>query len=152
MNASMNHLALRRVVLAVLATSPLLFPGGAWAQEAAGKQPLPAAVKEVLLQALGETVEGNPAAVSLVEVSYPPGGASEPHRHPGPVVGYVLEGAIEFQADDGPLRTIHAGEGFFEPAHALHRVSRNASNTRPARFLAYMLVREGDKRLVLPAD
>lgn len=109
-------------------------------------------VREVLRQSLREKLDGQPARVTLVEVEYPPGGSSTPHRHPGPVVGYVLQGAIAFQIDDGPLRTYRQGETFYEPARALHKVSRNASQTEPARFLAYLLTGEDEEQLVLPPD
>jgi quercetin dioxygenase-like cupin family protein len=108
--------------------------------------------REVLRQALKEKLDGKGAQVILVEVRIAPGEGGKPHRHPGPVVGYVLEGAVEIQIDDGPLRTYHKGESFYEPARALHKVSRNASPTEPARFLAYMLTGEDERQLVLPAE
>jgi quercetin dioxygenase-like cupin family protein len=109
-------------------------------------------VKEVRRQPLKEKLDGQSTRVTLVEVEYPPGGGGKPHRHPGPVIGYVLQGAIEIQIDEGPIKTYRQGETFYEPARALHKVSRNASRTEPARLLAYMLTREDETQLVLPPD
>lgn len=64
------------------------------------------------------------------------GNGSGPHRHPGSyTVGYVVSGAYEVKINDGPLRTLHAGDVFFEPPNALHAVSRNASATEPVKYL-----------------
>lgn len=109
-------------------------------------------VKDLLRQVLEPVPDGGASALSLVEVSYPPGGSSEAHRHPGPVVVYVLEGSLEFQAGDGPLQLLQAGDVFFEPAGVVHRISRNASQTSPARFLAWMLIDAEETELVQPAD
>lgn len=120
--------------------------------QAADGPPGEGVVKDLLRQVLGSVPDGGATALSLVEVSYPPGGSSEAHRHPGPVVVYVLEGSLEFQAGDGPLRLLQAGDVFFEPAGVVHRISRNASQTSPARFLAWMLVDAEETELVQPAD
>lgn len=81
-------------------------------------------------------MEGNQLRVTLVEVAYEPGAGSRRHTHPCPVVGYVLEGALRFQVEGEPEVTYHAGQSFYEPANAVHRVSANASRTEPVRFLA----------------
>jgi quercetin dioxygenase-like cupin family protein len=84
-----------------------------------------------------------------VEVSYAPGGASAPHRHAGSafIYAYVLSGEIESQVDDDPPRIYKAGESFDEVPGAHHRISRNASMTRPARLLAVFVVDSGDQPL-----
>jgi quercetin dioxygenase-like cupin family protein len=84
--------------------------------------------------------------VTVVTVDYAAGAGSEAHRHPGPVIGYVLEGevVIEVEGAEGtPLKTFRAGEIFFEPAGAVHKVSRNASKTKPARLLAFVVGKRG---------
>ncbi|MBP7776250.1 MAG: PQQ-dependent sugar dehydrogenase [Acidobacteria bacterium] len=73
----------------------------------------------------------------LVEVTYGPGGTSTAHRHPCPVVGYVLEGALRMQLAGQPERIVRVGESFYESPADVHTVSANASDTAPARFLAY---------------
>ena len=63
---------------------------------------------------------------------------------------YVLDGELESQVDDGPIKVYKKGEVFYEPARALHAVSRNPSKTKPARFLAIVLTDKDEKKLVLP--
>lgn len=77
--------------------------------------------------------------VKLLDVTYPPGAYSDPHTHACPVIGYVLEGVIRSQVHGGASRTYTPGQAFYEAANQLHRVSENASRTRPARFLAYFV-------------
>jgi len=100
--------------------------------------PQGAAVRTPLTQAL-PPLDGNHLKVTMVEVSYPPGGASQPHSHPCPVVGYVTEGAIRFQVKGEPERVLKAGDSFYEPPNGVHQVSANASPTEPAQLIAYML-------------
>jgi quercetin dioxygenase-like cupin family protein len=76
---------------------------------------------------------------TMVEVVFGPGEASEPHTHPCPVLGYVLEGAVRMKVGDGPEVTYSAGETFHEEANQRHLVSANASRTAPARFLAVLV-------------
>ncbi|MBR8401204.1 cupin domain-containing protein [Burkholderia cenocepacia] len=87
-----------------------------------------------------------------VEVDYAPGGTSPEHTHAKSafIYAYVVSGAIESQVDDGPKRVYHAGESFFEEPGAVHRVSRNASTTRPAKLLAVFVVDTGDTALTTP--
>jgi len=89
-----------------------------------------------------------------VEVSYPPGGASAPHHHAGSafIYAYVLAGEIESQVGDGPARIYKSGEAFHEAPGAHHRISRNASNTAPARLLAVFVLDTGDQPLTTPDE
>ena len=89
------------------------------------------------------------AKATLVEVTYPPGASSVSHTHPCPVIGYVLNGAIRFQVNSDPEVIFHAGESFYEPANAIHKVSANASSTKDARFLAFFVC-DGDRQLSKP--
>jgi quercetin dioxygenase-like cupin family protein len=84
-------------------------------------------------------LDGQHLEATLVEVTQVPGGASMPHRHPCPVVGYVLEGALRMQIKGQPERIVKAGETFFEAPTDVHAVSANASQDAPARFLAYFV-------------
>jgi quercetin dioxygenase-like cupin family protein len=85
-------------------------------------------------------------------VDYAPGGASPSHEHAKSafIYAYVVSGAIESQVNDGPKRVYRAGEGFFEEPGSLHRVSRNASKTEPAKLLAVFVVDTNDKALTTP--
>jgi len=89
-------------------------------------------------------------SVTAVEVNYPPGGSSTAHRHPGITIVYVLEGEIRSQVGDGPEKTYTPGQMFLETPGQLHGVSRNASDSKPAKFLALLLAETG-KPLTSPA-
>jgi quercetin dioxygenase-like cupin family protein len=106
--------------------------------------------KVLIEKVLPEKLNGKQAKVTVLELERAPGTAGAPHRHPGPVFVYVLDGELETQVGDGPVKVYRKGEMFYEPARALHAVSRNPSRTRPVRFLAFMLTEKGEKKLVLP--
>jgi quercetin dioxygenase-like cupin family protein len=83
-------------------------------------------------------------------VTYAPGSKSPPHRHGQAfVVGYVLEGAIRSQIDNGKAQVFHAGESWTEKPGVHHTVSENASETKPARLLAVFVADTKDKNLVI---
>ncbi|MGH7905837.1 MAG: cupin domain-containing protein [Candidatus Binataceae bacterium] len=88
--------------------------------------------------------------VSVVTVTYAPGASSSPHRHPGSVFAYVLEGAVVSQVEPGKPTTYTQGQMWYELPMHLHRISRNASTTEQARILAFLIMNKGQK-LVLPA-
>jgi quercetin dioxygenase-like cupin family protein len=98
-----------------------------------------------------ETLNGKEARVTMVEVGFGPGVAGQPHRHPGPIFGYILEGDFELGLDDQPVKTLKAGETFYEPGGALHRVSRNPSDKTRTRVLAVILHPRDAKQLLTPA-
>ena len=90
------------------------------------------------------------AKVTTVEVTLEPGQASHPHRHPGAVFGYVLEGEYEWAIDDRPAKTLKPGDTFYEPTGCLHRVSKNPSAKNKARVLAVVLHPHDAKDIVIP--
>jgi quercetin dioxygenase-like cupin family protein len=89
--------------------------------------------------------------VALV-VDYAPGGASPAHAHAKSafIFAYVLSGEIESQVNDEPKRVYRAGESWYETPGSTHRISRNASNTQPAKLLAVFVVDTDDKKLTTP--
>ncbi len=89
-------------------------------------------------------------AITAVQVDYEPGGKSNPHRHPGITIAYVLEGEIASKVGDEAEKTYSVGEMWIETPNQLHAVSRNASSTRPAKLLAILLAGKG-KQLTTPA-
>ncbi len=91
-------------------------------------------------------------SLTAVVVDYAPGAASPAHKHAGSafIYAYVVSGDIESQVDDGPKRIYHAGESFFEKPGAVHRISRNASETKPAKLLAVFVADSDDKALTTP--
>ena len=82
-------------------------------------------------------------------MTFEPGQAGDPHRHPGPAFGYVLEGEYEWAIDDQPAKVLKAGETFYEPGGCLHRVSRNPGKVK-MRMLAWVLHPRDAKDLVIP--
>ncbi len=81
------------------------------------------------------------------EVTYPPGESSGRHRHPGFVVGYVLEGQYRFAVNEQTPTVLSPGQMFFESFDApgeVHAVSGNASATQPAKILAIVFTKKGD--------
>ena len=84
-----------------------------------------------------------PRDLSLVEVTYPPGTGSPPHLHANGVMAFVVSGAVTSKVGDGPEQTFHPGDAWWEPAGAIHRVSRNASSTEPATLLAIYVAARG---------
>ena len=83
-----------------------------------------------------DDIDGEQTTATMVEVVLDPLAGSPPHRHPGPVSGYVLEGTFEFQVEGGELLTLKAGDHFFEPKMILHKVSRNPDTKSKTRVLA----------------
>jgi quercetin dioxygenase-like cupin family protein len=82
--------------------------------------------------------------VTMTTLDIPPGGGSLPHRHPTTHnFGYVLEGAYRIKLDDGPERVLTKGDTFYEAPNQLHAVSRNASNTEPAKVLVVGIAETG---------
>ncbi len=140
---------LRRTLLTLLAGVTLGVGGFALAQAVHdhGKGPQVKVLSSVDVE---EMVSGKPTKATTLEVTFEPGAAGEPHRHPGPIFGYVLEGEFETQVGDAPLRKLKAGDSFYEPTMAAHVVSRNPSDKARTRVLAVLLHERDAKTLVIP--
>ena len=82
-------------------------------------------------------IEGREAVV--LEVVYPPGAASASHRHNAHTFVYVLEGTVEMQVAGGDLQKLTVGQTFYETPNDIHSVSRNASETEPAKILVFFV-------------
>lgn len=116
-----------------LVAAVVLAAGGA----VAGLQ-TPSRSRTAIAQAL-PALDGSHLEASIVEVTYEPGGANTPHRHPCPVIGYILEGRMRMQVKGQPERIYAAGDTFYESPTDVHVISANASQDKPARFLAYFV-------------
>ncbi len=81
---------------------------------------------------------GNKAMVLTVD--YLPGQASIAHSHSGSAIAYVLEGEVISRVNDGKAITYKAGQTWYEPAGSKHYESRNASATKPAKLLVFILL------------
>jgi len=91
-------------------------------------------------------------SLRAVLVEYGPGAGSPSHRHPPSAFIYatVLEGEIRSQVNDAPARVYKAGEAWTEQPGDHHKVSANASATKPARLLAIFVVDTAEKEIVIP--
>lgn len=81
--------------------------------------------------------------VLTITVDYPPGGADPIHRHDAHAFVYVLEGSIVMGVKGGKEVTLKAGETFYEGPDDIHTVGRNASKTKPAKFLVTLVKNKG---------
>jgi quercetin dioxygenase-like cupin family protein len=107
-------------------------------------------VRTIAERDIAEQLDGKDSKVSFVEVSLAPGEANAPHRHPGPVFGYVLEGEFEWAINKEPAKVFRAGDTFYEPAGCLHRVSKSAAKKGMTRVLAVVVWPRDSKQLVIP--
>lgn len=79
----------------------------------------------------------------VLTVELPPGAATPPHRHDGAIFAYVAEGAVVSALDDGPEERFAVGQAWYEWPGQVHRVSRNASATEPAKLVVFFLTEPG---------
>ena len=96
--------------------------------------------------------EGAEAMTVLLEL--PPGDpGAPPHRHSGPVFGYMLEGEMIFELEGEPERVIRAGEAFWEPGgDVIHYQAANNPTDRWSRFVVVMMCAPGQEMLVYVGD
>ena len=80
---------------------------------------------------------------SMTTVEYAPGGSSAAHRHNAHVFVYVLEGTAVMQLKGGGEVTLGPGQTFYESPEDVHAVSRNASKTKPAKFVVFFIKQTG---------
>src|SRR4051812_49970262 len=85
----------------------------------------------------------------MITVEYPPGGADPVHRHDAHGFIYVLEGSIVMGVKGGKEVTLTPGQTFYEGPNDVHTVGRNASTTKPAKFLV-VLVKDRGAPALLP--
>ncbi|MES2070904.1 MAG: cupin domain-containing protein [Pseudomonadota bacterium] len=137
-------MTLNRLVAGMLASAALLACISAPA--ALAHETGNATVIQLRKQALPDAPGKN---VIMVTVNYAPGQASDPHVHPGSVFAYVLEGEVISQLEGQEPVTYKAGDYWYETPKIGHLVSRNASSTKPAKLLVWLLVGDGEQ-LKLP--
>ena len=115
----------------------------AFAQQQAPATKVTALMKQVIAEFPGREI-------LVITLDIPPGGGSPPHRHPGHhIFGYVLEGSYRIKLDQGSETVLTKGQTFYEAPGQLHAVSANASQTEPAKVLAF-IVAESGKPITVP--
>ena len=129
-------------IAAMPALSPRLVLAGALAVLVATLGP---AVRQWLSRASRERpvrvvalpkMDGANLKVHAIQVTYPPGATSSAHRHPCPVIGYMISGTMRMQVSDQPPAEYKAGDSFSEMPTDIHRMATNPSADTPAVFLA----------------
>lgn len=121
----------------------LLVAGTAHAQQT---PPAPS-VASLMTKALAD-YPGKEALV--ITVTFPPGGADPVHRHDAHAFVYVLEGSIVMGLRGDRPVTLTAGEVFYEGPNDVHTIGRNASLTKPAKFMV-VLLKDSSKPVAMPA-
>lgn len=123
-----------------------LMPATLMAQETTATNQAPqAAVTSLTSKDLPE-FPGKEALMIMVE--YPPGAVDPIHRHNAHAFVYVLEGSIIMQVKGGKEMTLSPGQTFYEGPDDVHVVGRNASSTKPAKFVVFFIKNKGAPVLV----
>src|SRR5262249_4286321 len=87
----------------------------------------------------------------MITVDYPPGSVDPIHRHNAHAFVYLLEGSIVMQVRGGKEVTLTPGQTFYEGPDDVHVVGRNASKTKPAKFVVFF-VKDKGAPMVVPAN
>ena len=100
----------------------------------------PAKVTELMTKDLPESPGKE---LLMITVEHAPGGSNPAHRHNAHAMVYVLEGSVVFQVKGGKEVTLNPGDTFYEGPDDIHLVDRNASSTKPAKFVVFFLKQKG---------
>ena len=84
----------------------------------------------------------------MIIVEYPPSSSDAIHRHNAHALVYILEGSVVMQLKGGKQATLIPGQTFYEGPDDVHVVDRNASSTKPAKFLVFLIKDKGAPALV----
>jgi quercetin dioxygenase-like cupin family protein len=128
--------ALASILLAAV-WAAAAWPAPPTAPETAGRRPS----GELARYALTGPLDGFDAVV--VELNFAPGSSTAEHRHPGFVLGYVVDGQLQSAVNHEAGEIVPAGGTFFEPSGALHTTFGSASPDAPARVVAFLVVPTG---------
>ncbi len=102
--------------------------------------PPPPVVTTVMAKELAD-IPGKEAV--MLNVEYPPGGADPVHRHDAHAFLYVIEGTVVMGVRGQPEVTLGPGQTFYEGPKDVHTVGRNASSTKPAKFVVVLVKEKG---------
>jgi len=129
----------------------LLFmvPGTLMAQQPAASQAPQASVTSLTSKDLPEFPGKE---VLMITVDYPPGSVDPIHRHNAHAFVYVLEGSIIMQVKGGKEVTLTPGQTFYEGPDDVHVVGRNASSSKAAKFIVFLIKNKGAPVVVPPPE
>ena len=105
-------------------------------------------LKELTVQRRGDLPEAPGKEVLMITVDYPPGGADPIHKHNAQAFIYVVEGTIVMQVKGSKEVTLTPGQTWYEGPEDIHVVGRNASTTKPAKFVVFLVKEKGAPALV----
>ena len=88
----------------------------------------------------------------MITVEYPPGSVDPVHRHDAHAFIYVLEGSIVMQVKGSKEVTLTPGQTFYEGPNDVHVVGKNASTTKPAKFVVVFIKKQGAPILTTTAQ
>jgi len=117
-----------------------LMPGTLIAQQPAASKAPQASVTPLTSKDLPEFAGKE---VLMITVDYPPGSADPIHRHNAHAFIYVLEGSIIMQVKGGKEVTLTPGQTFYEGPDDVHVIGKNASSTKPAKFVVFFVKDKG---------
>ncbi len=123
-----------------------LMTGTLMAQKPAGTSQAPEAAVTALTSK--DLPEFPGKEVLMITVDYPPGSVDPIHRHNAHAFIYVLEGSIIMQVKGGKEVTLTPGQTFYEGPDDIHVVGKNASSTKPAKFVVFFIKDKGAPVLV----
>jgi quercetin dioxygenase-like cupin family protein len=130
----------RRTFLGIAAASllPASLSIGVDAQTAAPRPPT-----ELARHALTGPFEGFEVVLVQLNIAPGQGGSGPGHRHPGPVLGYIVEGQMRFAINHEKEQVLPVGATFFEPSGAVHTTTGSARTDGPTRAVVFMIVPKG---------
>jgi quercetin dioxygenase-like cupin family protein len=85
----------------------------------------------------------------MLTVTFAPGHSDPIHRHNAYAFVYILEGSVILQLKGQPAVTLRPGDTFYESPTDVHLVGKNASNTEPAKFVAFF-IKDKDAPILVP--
>ena len=142
-----KRMRLTRPILAVACLIPVTLLG----QQATEKPEAKKAPEAQVMQLMSKELPNLPGKEGLmITVEYPPGASDPIHRHNANAFVYVLEGSVVMQVRGGKQVTLTPGQTFYEGPDDVHVVGRNASATKPAKFLV-VLVKDTGAPVLVPA-
>jgi quercetin dioxygenase-like cupin family protein len=134
------------LALAFLITGTLMAAGALRAQKTAAAPTLQEAITPLMSKDLKEFPGKE---IVMYTVVFPSGFSTPIHRHNAYVSVYMLEASVVMQVRGGKEVTLTPGQSFYEGPDDIHVVSRNASSTKPAKFLVFLVKEKGAPQLVL---
>lgn len=149
MNRARIYILAAVTIIWALVFSPIRAKAADRASDATNLHPIHHAIVEGGTTALGEERASQVVSqllpdipgkqVVILAITYPPGYSGEVHRHHAHAFAYVLEGSVVMGLNDGTPVTLTPGQTFYEGPDDIHTMSRNASKTKPAKILVFLI-------------